>query len=212
MSTKPIPITQCQKPHGWLGRFTLHRMNKSHSKLTDWGLSHLTIQANFTILDAGCGGGRTISKLAALTTQGHVHGIDYSADSVTVSQKLNATAIAAGRVQIQQASVSQLPFADNTFDLVTAVETHFWWPNLATDVLQIFRVTKPGGQFAIIAEVYKGAPAAASRLVEKFASQTGLKMLTPDEHRDLLAAAGFTAIQIDTIPNKGWIFAHAQKP
>ena len=212
MSTKPTPITQCQKPQGWLGRFTLHRMNKSHSKLTDWGLSHLTILPHFTILDAGCGGGRTISKLAALATQGHVQGIDYSAESVAVSQKLNAAAIAAGRVQIQQASVSQLPFADNTFDLVTAVETHFWWPNLATDLREIFRVIKPGGQFAIIAEVYKGAPAAASRLVETFAPKTGLKMLTPDEHRDLLAAAGFTTIQIDTIPNKGWIFALAQKP
>jgi len=212
MSTKPTPVTQCQKPHGWLGRLTLHRMNKSHSKLTDWGVSHLTIPPHFTILDAGCGGGRTISKLAALATQGHVQGIDYSAESVAVSQKLNATAIAAGRVQIQQASVSQLPFADNTFDLVTAVETHFWWPNLATDLHEIFRVIKPGGQFAIIAEVYKGAPATASRLVEKFAAQTGLKILTPDEHRELLAASGFTTIQIDTIPNKGWIFALAQKP
>jgi len=212
MSSKPIPITQCQKPRGWLGRFTLHRMNASHSKLTDWGLSQLSVSPNFTILDAGCGGGRTVSKLATLTPQGHVFGIDYSADSVSVSQKLNAPAIAAGRVQIQQASVSQLPFADGTFDLVTGVETHFWWPNLATDLLEIFRVIKPSGQFAIIAEVYKGATHLASRLAEKYADRTAMKLLTPDEHRELLAAAGFRVAQLDTIPNKGWIFALAQKP
>jgi ubiquinone/menaquinone biosynthesis C-methylase UbiE len=187
-------------------------MNASHSKLTDWGLTHISVQPNHTILDAGCGGGRTISKLAALATQGKVFGIDYSADSVAFSQKLNASSIAAGRVDIRQASVSQLPFSDNTFDLVTAVETHFWWPDLPRDIREVFRVLKPGCQFAIIAEVYKGASAAASRLVEKFAPQTGIAMLTPDEHRDLLAAAGFTDIQIDAKPEKGWICAVSKKP
>jgi ubiquinone/menaquinone biosynthesis C-methylase UbiE len=211
MASRPNPVTQCQKPRGWLGRLTLHRMNKSHSKLTDWGLTHISVQSHFTILDVGCGGGRTISKLAAIATQGKVFGVDYSADSVAVSQKLNASSVAAGRVEIRQASVSQLPFPDNTFDLVTAVETHFWWPDLPSDLREVHRVTKPGGQFAIIAEVYKGATAPASRLVEKFAPRTGMKMLTPDEHRNLLAAAGFADIQIDAKPEKGWICATAKK-
>jgi cyclopropane fatty-acyl-phospholipid synthase-like methyltransferase len=41
-------------------------MNSSHSKLTDWGLEHISIENNETILDIGCGGGRTVSKLAAI--------------------------------------------------------------------------------------------------------------------------------------------------
>src|SRR5215471_3055576 len=61
-------ISQCQKPTGWLGRFSLWRMNASHSKLTDWGLRHVTVEKRHTILDVGCGGGRTVSKLAAMTT------------------------------------------------------------------------------------------------------------------------------------------------
>jgi len=212
MATRPAPVTQCQKPRGLFGRYTLWRMNKSHSKLTDWGLTHISIQPQFTILDAGCGGGRTISKLAALASQGKVFGVDYSADSVAFSQKNNAASIAAGRVEIRRASVSQLPFPDNTFDLITAVETHFWWPNLATDLHEVLRVTKPGGHLAIIAEVYKGATHLASRMAEKYASRVGMTLLTLDEHRDLLAAAGFTGIQIDTIPTKGWICAISQKP
>ncbi len=211
MSTGPRTISQCQKPSGLLGRFTLWRMNKSHSKLTDWGLTHLSVQPQFTILDIGCGGGRTVSKLAALATQGKVYGVDYSEDSTSVSRKINTAFIAEGRVEIQQASVSQLPFTDNTFDLITAVETHFWWPNLADDLREVFRVTRPGGQLAIIAEVYKGAPALASRLVEKSAPQTGIRMLTPDEHRDLLATAGYTDIQIETQPAKGWITVTGKK-
>jgi len=211
MPTRPRTVTQCQKPSGLLGRFTLWRMNKSHSKLTDWGLAHISVQPQFTILDIGCGGGRTVSKLAALATQGKIYGVDYSGDSISVSQKINTAFIAEGRVEIQQASVSQLPFTDNTFDLITAVETHFWWPNLADDLREVFRVTRPGGQLAIIAEVYKGASALASRLVEKSAPQTGIRMLTPDEHRDLLATAGYTDIQLETQPAKGWITVTGKK-
>lgn len=212
MSIKPVPVTQCQKPTGFFGRLTLRRMNKSHSKVTDWGLSHISIQPQFTILDVGCGGGRTVSKLAALATQGKVFGIDYSPDSVAFSQNFNADSISTGRAEIRQASISQLPFPDNTFDLITAVETHFWWPNLPSDLREVFRVTTPGGQLVIIAEVYKGAPAFASRVVEKNAPQTGIQMLTPDEHRELLANAGYAAIRIETLPDEGWLCAIAQKP
>src|SRR5256885_11876107 len=39
-----------------------------------------------------------------------------------------------GRVEIRHGSVSDLPFPDGMFDLVTALETHFWWPNLPGDM------------------------------------------------------------------------------
>jgi ubiquinone/menaquinone biosynthesis C-methylase UbiE len=104
-------------------------MNSSHSKLTDWGLRQISIANHHTILDVGCGGGRTVGKLAALATQGKVYGIDYSDKSVAATKRTNARSIALGRVEILHGSVSQLPFSDSMFDLVTAVETHFWWPN-----------------------------------------------------------------------------------
>jgi len=58
--------------------------------------------------------------------------------------------IQAGRVQIEQASASRLPFADEKFDLVTAVETLYYWPNPATDLQEVLRVLKPGGTLVII--------------------------------------------------------------
>lgn len=212
MSTRPTPVSQCQRPTGLLGRFTLWRMNKSHSKLTDWGFSHVSIQPHYAILDVGCGGGRTISKLTAHAPQGRVHGIDYSTDSVAVSQKLNAASIAGGHVDIRQASVSQLPFPDKAFDLITAVETHFWWPNLPSDMREVFRVTKPGGMLILIAEIYKGANTLASRLAEKYADRSPIKLLSVDEHRDLLTTTGYSGVEIDAQPAKGWICALGTKP
>jgi len=202
-----MPETQCKKPKGLFGRLTLWRMNKSHSKLTDWGLAHATIESRFTVLDVGCGGGRTISKLAAMAAQGEVHGIDYSEESVAASRRHNAQAIQAGRVEIHLADVGKLPFPDNTFDLVTGVETHFWWPDVAAGLREIRRVLKFGGTLILIAEVYKGADALVSRLCEKQAPITGMKMLTSDEHRDLLASVGFADVRIDALPAKGWITA-----
>jgi ubiquinone/menaquinone biosynthesis C-methylase UbiE len=204
-------VNQCQKPTGWLGRLALWNMNSRHSKVTDWGLRHVSIANNYTILDVGCGGGRTLSKLAALATQGRVYGIDHSEESVATSKRANARLIREGRVEVHHGSVSQLPFREGMFELVTAVETHFWWPNLSTDMLEVFRVVKTGGKFIIIAEVYKGANTTVAKLAEKYASRTGMKMLDIDEHREILAQAGYSDIQVVTEPDKGWICVIGRK-
>jgi ubiquinone/menaquinone biosynthesis C-methylase UbiE len=94
-------------------------------------------------MDVGCGGGRTLAKLGAKAAQ--VYGIDYAAGSVATSHAHNKRMIAEGRVHVEQASVSRLPFADDKFDLVTAIETQYYWPNLRDDMKEIWRVLKPGG-------------------------------------------------------------------
>ncbi|HEX7285347.1 MAG TPA: methyltransferase domain-containing protein [Candidatus Angelobacter sp.] len=205
-------INQCQKPQGWLGRVVLRLMNARHSKVTDWGLSQVSVDQRDIILDVGCGGGRTVSKLAALATQGKVYGVDYSKESVAASNRTNRQWINTGRVEIQEASVSQVPFSEGMFDLVTAVETHFWWPNLPADMQEILRVLKPGGTLVIIAEVYKGANTATAKLVEKHLPLSGMKLLSAEEHRELFANAGYSQIQIIEQPGKGWICGIGRKP
>jgi ubiquinone/menaquinone biosynthesis C-methylase UbiE len=211
MATRSAPVTQCQKPRGLLGRFTLWRMNLSHSRLTDWGLAHISIAPHYVILDVGCGGGRTVKKLAAIATQGKVFGIDYSEQSVAATKTLNARSIEQGLVDVRLGSVSRLPFSDGEFDLVTAVETHFWWPDLPSDTREVFRVLKPGGTLILIAEIYKGADTMAARLAEKYASRVGMSLHSVDEHRQLLASTGFSEIQVIEKRKKGWICAFGKK-
>src|SRR5215468_453849 len=163
MTSPSQRVSQCQKPTGWFGRFVLWNMNSRHSKVTDWGLTNVPIEKHHIILDVGCGGGRTVSKLAAMATQGKVYGVDYSQASVAATKSTNARGIDLGRVEIYHGTVSQLPFPDGMFDLVTAVETHFWWPDLPGDIREVFRVTKPGGNLIVIAEVYNGAITTVSK-------------------------------------------------
>lgn len=201
---------QVRKPSGWLGRRMARAMNVGHSRMTDWALQDVTIPSGAAILDVGCGGGATVGKLAAIAPQGKVVGLDYSPASVAVSRQTNAQAIAAGRVQIEQGSVAALPFAEGTFDLVTAVETHYYWPDLPANVREVWRVLKPGGTFALIAETYRGGP---------FRILYGIVMpllraafLSDEEHRSLLAQAGFTEVTTRHVPRKNWICAVGRKP
>jgi ubiquinone/menaquinone biosynthesis C-methylase UbiE len=187
-------------------------MNASHSRLTDWGLQQISIDNRLTILDVGCGGGRTVNKLAAIATQGKVYGVDYSEESVAATKKTNAKWTELGRVEVRHGSVSQLPFADGMFNLITAVETHFWWPNLPGDMREVFRVTKPGGTLILIAEVYKGGSTLASKLAEKYASRTGMTLLSVDEHRELFTNAGYEDVQVIEERGKGWICGIGKKP
>jgi ubiquinone/menaquinone biosynthesis C-methylase UbiE len=204
-------INQCQKPTGWLGRFVLWRMNLSHSRLTDWGMGHVSVGKGDTILDVGCGGGRTVSKLAAIATEGKVYGVDYSEESVAASKRTNAREIDAGRVEIRQASVSALPFSEGVFDLVTGVETHFWWPDLPGGMREIFRVVKPGGMLLLVAEIYGGSTTKAGQLADKYAALAGMTLLSADEHRELFEEAGFSDSRIIEERGKGWICAFGRK-
>ncbi len=212
MTSRSKRVNQCQKPRGWLGRLILSNMNSRHSKVTDWGLSQISIEKHDTILDVGCGGGRTVSKLAGRASEGKVHGIDYSKESVAVANRINRRWIDMGRVEIREGSVSQLPFSDDTFDLVTAVETHFWWPDLSADMREVLRVLKPRGTLVIIAEIYKGAATKTAKLAQKYLPLSGMAILSVDEHRELFANAGYSDVQVIEEPGKGWICGIGRKP
>jgi SAM-dependent methyltransferase len=128
-----------------------------------------------------------VNKLATLAPEGKVVGLDYSAASVAVSRDTNADDIAAGRVHIEQGSVAVLPFPGCTFDVVTAVETHYYWPDLPANLREIRRVLKPVGMFTLIAETYRGGP---FRLVYGIVMPLlRAAFLSDEEHRDLLTQA-----------------------
>jgi SAM-dependent methyltransferase len=203
-------LNQVRKPDRWAGRFILWIMNMSHSSVTDWGLTHVQIEQDFTLLDVGCGGGRTIEKLGVLAPDGVICGVDYAKGSVAASRAKNAKLIRAGRVEITQASVSQLPFPEDKFNLVTAVETQYYWPKLVKDMQEILRVLKPGGTLVVIAESYKkGANDWLQGPAMKLLKSANLGV---DEHRELFSTAGFTDIQIFEEGKKGWICGIGKKP
>jgi ubiquinone/menaquinone biosynthesis C-methylase UbiE len=201
---------QVRKPSGALGRRFVRAMGVGHAAMTDWALQQVTIPKDGVILDVGCGGGRTVNKLAGLAPRGRVVGLDYSAASVEVSRNANAHEMQTGRVQIEEGSVAALPFPDGTFDAVTAVETHYYWPDLPANVREVLRVLKVGGMFALVAETYRGGP--FRFLYGIIMPLLGAAFLSDSEHRDLLTQAGFTEVETKHISGKNWILAMGRRP
>ena len=137
------------KPEGADGEKILEHFNTHHVELARWAFSHLQIKPHTAALDIGCGGGANLATLLTLCKDGTVTGLDYSAVSVTKSIAVNQQAVKAGRCQVLQGNVMALPFAEAQFDLITAFETVYYWPDLAQAFAQVFTVLKPGGQFFI---------------------------------------------------------------
>jgi ubiquinone/menaquinone biosynthesis C-methylase UbiE len=205
-----LVMYEVRKPSRVFGRFMASTMNASHSAMTDWGLQHVAIEKHFTILDVGCGGGRSIRKHAAAASEGVVYGVDYAAGSVAASRAENRDAIEKGRVQIERASVSQLPFPDAKFDLVSAIETIYYWPEPAKDLQEILRVLKPGGRVIVICETYIGGrwssfKAPAMKLL-------AAKNFTMDEYKRMLTSAGYSDVQVVVERSRGWICAIGKRP
>ena len=204
-------MRQVRKPSRWVGLVIVKGMNESHAGLTDWGLSHVAIGKQWTILDIGCGGGRTVGELAKAADAGKVYGIDYAEGSVAASRNHNRQLIADGRVHIERGSVSKLPFSDCMFDLVTAIETQYYWPHLQDDMKEVRRVLKPGGKLLVIAENYKGGRFDwFEGPVMRFL--LGSSRLGPQDQRSLFEGSGYTDIQIAEERRKGWICIVGTKP
>lgn len=136
-----------RKPQGKLGNIQLKSMNKEHTPVSLWGLKHLNIKSEDVILDIGCGGGININRMAEKAKK--VYGVDYSIESVKLSGEVNEKLIREGKVEIQEGNVKNLAFEDDTFDIVTAFETVYFWPDIEKCFGEVKRVLKPGGTFLI---------------------------------------------------------------
>jgi len=203
-------LKNARRPTGRFGRLLIRAMNISHYRLTDWGLRHLSIGKQDTILDIGCGGGGTVHKLAKIATIGKVYGIDFSNESVMVSRMTNKQFVQMGHVEIRQSSVSCLPFSDSMFDLVTAVNTHNFWPDLVADLQEILRVLKPGGKLIIIGSVYEGGK--YDKRNQKFAALIKIAFPSVNELREIFLRAGYSEVQMFEKYNRSWICGIGRKP
>ncbi len=203
-------IINARKPVGELGQQILDRMNESHEMMAQWGVTHLDIKKDSKILDIGCGGGRNIQRFSQLISdEGRVVGIDYSEVSVEKSFKLNKEAIERGIVNVLHESVSEMPFYDGTFDIVTGFETIYFWPDLINDLREVNRVLKKGGIVFFCNEaVYReGEMEKYDELVELL----DMKIYPEEVLKESLEIAGFGDFKSYVNDENNWICITARK-
>lgn len=185
-------IENAGHPKGFWGRKTMRAMNKSHHELTDWGLTFLPVGGEDKILDIGCGGGRTIKKLARATAN-TVWGVDISATAVAEAFRTNKKDVKRDHVIVCKANVSALPFDEEIFDVITAVETVYFWPDVAKDLKEVFRVLKNGGHLMILTEARADGP--HPEKWTEIAQRINMKVPTADGLAADLQQAGFKNVR-----------------
>ena len=209
-------IINARKPVGELGDKLLDRMNESHESLAQWGVSHLDILKDDVILDIGCGGGVNVERFLKMT-ENKVYGLDYSEIAVEKSTILNQKAIDEGRCEVIQGSVSELPFEDNTFDIVTGFETVYFWPDFVNDCKEVRRVLKDDGIMFICNEAI---PDEEDERQKELIDLLDMKIFSEDEFDEYLREAGFSDIicfsksgpdSVDRELVTGWLCVIARK-
>ncbi|MEH6942888.1 class I SAM-dependent methyltransferase [Bacillus sp. JJ722] len=148
-------IEQAKKPKGSIGSIMIRIMNFAHAGMNKWAIEKMKFRKDSVLLDIGCGGGKAIQLLSKAHTYGKIYGIDYSEQAVNDSIRVNMREVEKGKVEILQASVTDLPFSNQTFDIITAFQTHYFWADLENGVKEVSRVLKQNGEFFIVAEKYK---------------------------------------------------------
>lgn len=183
-------ITQCRKPHGDEGFETIENMNENHREISEFAFGIVNVGKNDRILDIGCGGGVNIEKFLKLTDS-NVDGLDYSEVSVEASIKKNRKAVDDGRCRIIQADVQDMPIDDEEYDLVSAFETIYFWPEIGESFKEVSRVIRPGGQFMIAQGTDGNHPDDEMWL----ATVEGMHVYTAEDLKEYLLNAGFSRVE-----------------
>lgn len=179
-------MNQFRKPTGKVGWFMGQVMALKNKERSQWVLSLLKIQPDDQILEIGFGPGLDIQRISQQISCGFVAGIDYAEIMVCQASKRNAAAIRAGKVNLQCATASKLPYGDQSFDKVFSINVAQFWDQPLTVLAEVQRVLKPGGLVAIAVQPRdRGA-------TEETARAVGKQLV---EH---LIAAGFQQIHLET--------------
>lgn len=167
-------------------------MNSAHYEMNKWALTSINIPESAVMLDVGCGGGKTLQLLSSLNTYGKIYGIDYAEQAVKDSTQANKLDIDMGKMFIQQACVTKMPFSTSTFDLITAFQTHYFWSDIERSIAEIYRVLASQGCFLLVAERYK--------INYHMTAYT-----TKEEMEQLFHHIGFDTVNYVVSPNQKWV-------
>jgi SAM-dependent methyltransferase len=109
-------------------------------------VDRLPLPPHASVLDAGCGSGRTLIELASY---GEVEGIELDPGAAEVARGRGVGNVRIGRLE-------QLPWDADTFDLITCLDVIEHTPDDRVTLTELGRVTRPGGWLLVTVPAYQG--------------------------------------------------------
>ena len=104
----------------------------------------------FDLLVIGCGTGTFGAMLTATALPARVVGLDYAEAMCHVAEEKARGTGLGDRPRFVNADSEKLPFADESFDVVTCSNSFHHYPDQAAVVREFRRVLRPGGRLMLI--------------------------------------------------------------
>ena len=166
-------------------------------------LEALALRAGEQVLDVGCGTGLLVHGMSStIGSQGRIIGVDFSHDMLELA-KNRCSELA--NIELQQGSVTQLDFADNSFDAASCIQTLLYVNDVETALSELHRVLKPGGRVAILETDWRGVVLNSPDdvMTRKILDAWGAAVSSPNlpvKLTPLLKNQNFRAIKTTAIP------------
>ncbi|MFB7476420.1 methyltransferase domain-containing protein [Kitasatospora sp. NPDC056184] len=160
-------------------------------RLTDLMTDRLAIGHGARVLDLGCGTGAPGTRIAR-RTGAQVTGISVSGRQVERANALSASLGLADRARFEHADAMDLPFAEDSFDAVIALESIIHMPDRAHVLGQVARVLRPGGRL-VLTDFFERAPIPDSgrAAVDRYLREFLMTMIQAEDYPPMLRRAGF---------------------
>lgn len=136
---------QLRKPEGSVGTEVGTAMAQFNIGAIAFTIECLQVQPNDHILEIGFGPGEAIAEIVRLTPSGYIAGIDHSQAMLAMAQHRNHKAMMQEHVELTLGDARELPYEDESFDKVFAVNVFHFWPDPTRELAQCRRVLKAGG-------------------------------------------------------------------
>ena len=175
-----------RRPSGGAGA-AHYRDPKEHEESFAVALAALALTEADRFVELCFGGGQVLER--ALEKAASAAGIDHSPDMLALTRERNAAAVAAGRLELVEGDVHELPWPDGEFSCAACLNAFFFIEQPDRFLAEVRRVLTSGGRFVLLTAVrdaaWNGPWAPALRTYE------------PETVRSMLLDAGFVEAGVD---------------
>jgi ubiquinone/menaquinone biosynthesis C-methylase UbiE len=168
-------------------------------------VDRLALTPGASVLDVGCGTGASALWAAAkVAPEGQVIGVDLAERLLDIARR-KARQRNLHNVEFRKGDMGLLTFRNGSFDAVVCVFAVFFVTDMVSQVAELWRLVRPGGQLAITTwgpRMWEPASAAWWAAVQRYrpdlvpASSPWARVTSPGALHQLLVESGIADVQI----------------
>ncbi|HEX2192532.1 MAG TPA: class I SAM-dependent methyltransferase [Acidimicrobiales bacterium] len=167
------------------------------------------ISATDAVLDIGCGTGKSTRDAARLAARGEALGVDLAAPMIARAREL-AAAQGVANASFLQADAQVHPFDAESFDVAISNFGAMFFADPVAAFANVARALRPGGGLGLLTwrdlarnewvTALRAALARGRQLPEPSPGVPGpFQLVDDDQVRQILTAAGFVAVELQTV-------------